>query len=389
MTTRFVDSGWALEIAKAVRADASELAIISPFIKRGALQRFLSMGPKSIRVITRFNLSDFADGVSDISALRRLLADGAKVRGLKNLHAKMYLFGSSRAIVTSANLTEAALARNHEFGMISQDTAIVSACRHYFDHLWARSGVELTVGQLNEWDEIVMRHQVNGGRPIQRPSLGDFGADAGIVASPPSLVPTRVADATQAFVKFLGEGKYRVPLSFPTVQEIDRTGCHWAVAYPTKKRPRAVRDDALIFIGRLTNEPNDIRVFGRAIGMRYVAGRDDATMQEIAHREWKAKWPRYIRVHHPEFVAGTLTNGVSLNELMTALGASSFAPTMRNAEDGDGKNTDPRKAYRQQAAVELSVEGMSWLSERLQAAFDRHGKVPQDELDKLDWPVVS
>ena len=98
-------------------------------------------------------------------------------------------------------------------------------------------------------------------------------------------------------------------------------------------------------------------------------------------RPWKEKWPRYIRVHHAEFVAGTMENGVSLNELMDRLGANSFAPTQRNAARGQG-NTNPRRAYLQQAAVELSAEGFSWLGERLQAAFDTHGKVPQDTLDQ-------
>jgi hypothetical protein len=82
-----------------------------------------------------------------------------------------------------------------------------------------------------------------------------------------------------------------------------------------------------------------------------------------------------------------MANGVSLNELMGALGANSFSPTQRNAERGEG-NTDPRRAYQQQAAVELSADGFSWLKERFQAALDRHGKVPQDDLDKLDWPQV-
>ncbi|MDF3154061.1 phospholipase D family protein [Mesorhizobium sp. XAP10] len=388
MTTKLVDSGWPLEIAEALRADSSELMIISPFIKRGALQRLLSSGPKAVRVITRFNLSDFAESVSDISALRRLLGARAKVRGVKNLHAKMYLFGSSRAIVTSANLTEAALTRNHEFGMVSQDAALISACRRYFDDLWDRGGLELAIQQLDEWDQILTRYRVNGGRPIQRANLGDYGVDAGVVASPPSIVPARFADATQGFVKFLGEGKYRAPLSFPIIEEIDRAGCHWSVGYPKDKRPKGVNDDALIFFGRLTNEPNDIRIFGRAIGMRHVPNRDDATIEEIAHREWRAKWPHYIRVHDAEFVSGTMDNGVSLNALMEALGAGSFEPTRRNAEEGQGKNVDPRKAYRQQPAVELSTEGMSWLGERLQGAFDRHGKISQDEIDKIGWPVV-
>lgn len=82
-----------------------------------------------------------------------------------------------------------------------------------------------------------------------------------------------------------------------------------------------------------------------------------------------------------------MANGVSLNELMDALGANSFVPTQRNATHGAG-NTDPRKAYRRQAAVELSNEGRTWLGERLQAAIDDHGKVPQDMLDKLDWPAL-
>ncbi|OYU73606.1 MAG: hypothetical protein CFE45_36860 [Burkholderiales bacterium PBB5] len=82
-----------------------------------------------------------------------------------------------------------------------------------------------------------------------------------------------------------------------------------------------------------------------------------------------------------------MDNGVSLNELMATLGKDSFVPTQRNAALGVG-NTDPRRAYLQQAAVELSSQGQAWLGERLQSAFDRHGTVPQDALDKLDWPTL-
>ena len=104
-----------------------------------------------------------------------------------------------------------------------------------------------------------------------------------------------------------------------------------------------------------------MRIFGRAIGMKHRPGRDDATDEDIALRGWKAKWPRYFRVHHAEFVAGTMSNGVSLNEMMAMLGPNSFRPTQRNAAQVSG-NTDPRKAYRQQAAVELSDEGCSGLA---------------------------
>jgi len=385
--TRLVDTGWSREIAEALGVDANELRITSPFIKVGAVRRFLSAKPKVLRAITRFNLTDFAAGVSDIAALRELLASGGSVRGVKNLHAKMYLFGTTRAIVTSANLTEAALNRNHEFGIVSDDQEIVAACHRYFEDLWKRSGADLTVAQLDKWDAMVTRHHAEGGRPSHPGGLGDFGTDVGVSAPPVTALPIVFSDSPQAFVKFLGEGDNRVALTFSTIDAIKQAGCHWAVAYPEKKRPRAVKDHAVIFIGRLTHDPNDIRIFGRAIGMRHVPGRDDATAEDIARRAWKATWPRYIRVHHAEFVAGTMANGVSLNELMEALGASSFSPTKRNAVRGKG-NTDPRRAYQQQAAVELSTEGSEWLGTQLQAAFDRHGRVPQDDLDKLDWPQV-
>jgi hypothetical protein len=111
------------------------------------------------------------------------------------------------------------------------------------------------------------------------------------------------------------------------------------------------------------------------------------SIEDIALRAFKKSWPRYIRVSGAEFVAGTMSNGISLNELMDTLGSNSFVPTQRNAKLGEG-NTDPRRAYMQQAAVELSIEGREWLAERLQLAFDRYGKVPQDALDQLDWPKV-
>ena len=84
MTVRLVDTGWGAELTDALRADASALRVICPFIKVGALDRLLSLNPGSVQVITRFNLADFADGVSEIAALRILLGAGARVWGILN-----------------------------------------------------------------------------------------------------------------------------------------------------------------------------------------------------------------------------------------------------------------------------------------------------------------
>jgi hypothetical protein len=142
-----------------------------------------------------------------------------------------------------------------------------------------------------------------------------------------------------------------------------------------------------MFMGRLVKRPKDVLIFGRAVGLRHQPGRDDASGEDLILRDWKEMWPHYVRVHHGEFIAGPLANGVSLNELMDALGPDSFASTQRNARAGFG-NTNPRAAFRQQAAVELTPQALEWLNEKLERAFEQHGRIPPDVLEDLDWPAT-
>ena len=145
MSFRLVDTGWNAVLTDAAQKDHSAVRLVCPFIKMVAVERLLAKGkPGLMQVITRFDLNDFVQGVSDLAALQRLLDAGATIRGIKNLHAKLYLFGDSRVVVTSANLTQAALDRNHEFGFVAIDVGIVGRCRQYFDDLWAKAGANLT-----------------------------------------------------------------------------------------------------------------------------------------------------------------------------------------------------------------------------------------------------
>ena len=385
MTFRLVDGKWDKEFTEALCDDASELRIVCPFIKVGALQRLLCHSPGRVQVIARFNLGDFADRVSDVAAMRKLLKVGARVRGVRNLHAKLYLFGKKRAIITSCNLTEAALSRNHELGIVTTDGTIIEKCLEYFDNLWCEAGEDLVLDTVEDWERTVIDYLLKGGRPHGRGGLADCGVNTGIIETSPAQLPIVESTSSQAIVKFLGSAKERCQPSDLTIEEIKRSGCHWAVGYPLNRRPRSVQDDAIIFMGRLTRNPYDIRIFGRAIGMAYREGRDEATEAEKKERPWKERWPRYIRVHHAEFVDGPMENGVSLNELMETLGADSFATTQENKKDGKG-NTSPRSAYRSQPHVRLSAKGLSTLSQWLQEALEVHGKVSQESLDKLDWP---
>ncbi len=388
MLLRLIDSKWDEILSEAMSEDRSVVQIVCPFIKLGPVERLLQLGkPGKLQVITRFNLLDFYEGVNDVAALRLLMKNGASIRGIRNLHAKMYLFGQSQAVVTSANLTQAALHRNHEFGFVSKDPEIISGCREYFESLWSKAGENLDSEQLDEWERTVTNHCASGASSTMTSDLGDKGLHVGNLSGPTPSSPFAV-EATQGFVKFFGVSSKRADRSMPVLEEVERSGCHWACTYPKGKRPRKVKDGALMFMGRLVKEPNDIMIFGRAVGTHHEPGRDDATEADFGVRPWKAKWPHYIRVHHGEFIDGPLSNGISLNDLMDSLDSDSFVPTQRNAAKGEG-NKDPRRAYMQQAAVELTPEAIKWLNERLESAYASYGKWTPDEVGNLDWPDIS
>ena len=210
----------------------------------------------------------------------------------------------------------------------------------------------------------------------KRPKLPDYG-----VKVPSSFAPIE----SKNIVKFFGLGSDRSPRNMLILDQVSESGCHWACTYPKGKRPRNVADGAIIFMARLVSDPNDIIIYGRAIGHSHVPGRDDATEFDISQRSWKDHWCHYIRVTNPEFIDGTLSDGISLNTLMDKFNHSSFTSTLNNKAKGVG-NTNPRKAYMQQASVRLTSDSSEWLNTQLSNRMDKLGKIQLSKAKNIDWP---
>jgi hypothetical protein len=89
-----------------------------------------------------------------------------------------------------------------------------------------------------------------------------------------------------AFVKFFGRAGTRTAWDAPVLDVLERTGAHWAGTYPAGRRPRSVRDGDRMFMAQLVARRGvaDIAVFGRALALAYVEGRDDASAEDIALR---------------------------------------------------------------------------------------------------------
>lgn len=385
MNFRLIDSRWDELFDQTLRSKKriDRLRIICPFIKQRAAGRFLKRASyKQIQIITRFNQDDFRAGVSDTRALRELLGLGAQIRGIQNLHAKVYLIGD-RAIVTSANLTEQALARNHEFGFCSDDPTIVEKCHQYFESLWCRAGEDLEVSRIDGWDERISQSKASGSGKDAAPSLGDDGTDLGF--SPESSTEPNPANTSeQGFVKFFAVANERVDPDKTVLKDLNDSTAHWALSYPATKRPRSVKDGALMFISVLT-KPNDIRIFGRGVAIAYRPGVDEATKGDIRKRKWKKRWSRYIRVEHVEFINGSVADGVSLNELMRELREFAFATTKARYLQGE-RNINLPRSYARRAHVELTPESIAWLNDQLDRRFERFGKVSDDALNDLIHP---
>jgi len=185
--------------------------------------------------------------------------------------------------------------------------------------------------------------------------------------------------ARRSFVKLFGSSRDLVPQTWTTLSCVQRAGNNSVCAYPTGKRPRQVRDGAIIFMSRLIDDPRDNMIYGRAIAKHYEDGADDATEDDFRIRQWRRGFPHYIRVHSPEFMGGTLAMAVSLNELMDALEHEAFESTLQNYEARRG-NLDPRCSIGPQPAVMLTPMASAWINARLDEKFMNDGKLSPADL---------
>jgi hypothetical protein len=386
MSFRLVELGWDSEFASASSSLNHELRVVTPFLQLNAVQGLVTKKLRSLSLITRFNLDDLCAGVSSLDALAWLLKQGAAIRGIQNLHAKAYVFDDARAIVTSANLTTAALVRNHELGFVTTDAPLIAECRAYFDRLWIQ-GRPLDSALLSQMQSAIDQARRIGGGVPSRTNLGDLGAKIGLPPAP-VLATTGFPLGKNAYVKFFGSSTKgdRAKRSKSTLQDVSDCGSHWACTYPGHRAPRRLEDDDTMFIARLVEDPDDILIYGRAIACQHDPARDVATPEDIVRHPWKQNWPNYIRVHDAEFLAGTIANGISLRKLADEMGESCFSSTEERAAKGE-TGINPLTTLGQKPDVKLSERGKQWVHERLEAAFGRFGRIPEADMAALQWPI--
>lgn len=109
-----------------IKEAKENIYLCAPFIKKSIVDKILENKSYEIEmvVITSANISNFMCGSLDISAIKELIKKGVTVRNYQNLHAKIYIFDRKKVLVTSANLTNNALYKNFEYGVLIDDSLV-------------------------------------------------------------------------------------------------------------------------------------------------------------------------------------------------------------------------------------------------------------------------
>jgi len=130
-------------IINLTKSAKEEFFISSPWIKKNALDHLIKGFQQReihLNVLTTRDVVAFCRGISDIEAFEKLFDVGAKIRIREKLHAKIFISDSNKAIISSANLTNAGFSlsdnvtkNNAEIGIFLEDEKEVLKVREIFE----------------------------------------------------------------------------------------------------------------------------------------------------------------------------------------------------------------------------------------------------------------
>lgn len=197
-------SPWATTFYSLVGECTGEILIASPFLGTAPITKLgevLAGGRRgtvpSLHIVTDLSVDSLLSGSLDVGALA-LLAQrcrGSRVTYLPSLHAKVYVFDSRIAVVTSGNLTEGGLVRNYEYGVLLRDPGIVDKIRA--DLLrYATLGSDVSVDALIDVTEAI------GGVVVARQQV-----DRSVSARVRALLQQRTQEARTAVLRARATGK--------------------------------------------------------------------------------------------------------------------------------------------------------------------------------------
>ncbi len=150
-----VRSPWTETLERLVSLVDENLLIVSPFVKRSAIEGVLKQLDRRHRTSLRIGLvtdlrpESALAGSMDLDAIADIgrSVPGFELTHLPSVHAKVYVADCSMAIVTSGNLTEPGLRGNVEYGVALTDEGIVKEVRSDLES-YASLGANVSIADV-------------------------------------------------------------------------------------------------------------------------------------------------------------------------------------------------------------------------------------------------
>lgn len=125
------------EFMQLVENSNEEIKLCVPFIKENIVDDIFTYKKPDVRIrmITNVKLMSFYKKVLDINGLLKIISSNGILYNYPILHAKMYIFDDNKLIISSANLTEAGLKKNKEYGIITDERDLIKIANDDFDNI--------------------------------------------------------------------------------------------------------------------------------------------------------------------------------------------------------------------------------------------------------------
>ncbi len=125
------------EFMQLVENSNEEIKLCAPFIKENIVDDIFTYKKPDVRIrtITNIKLMSFYKKVLDINGLLKIISSNGILYNYPTLHAKMYIFDDNKLIISSANLTEAGLKKNKEYGIITDERGLIKIANDDFDSI--------------------------------------------------------------------------------------------------------------------------------------------------------------------------------------------------------------------------------------------------------------
>lgn len=347
--------------------------MICPFIGKNIairLSQIISQNKIKSTIITRFSRSDFYKRVSSLDGLLSLEESGCKIKAVRNLHTKLYLFDNDAMILGSSNFTNGGLVSNVELNILIKDErSVINQGIAYFNEINACISEEFFITKKMIQDEMKVLEPLMDDSSLQFMENFDRGQKIGpkkrndIIEEMFSIYSDTIDLEPTAWIKFEGySDSKRTPNDDPISITLDSNN-YYRTYFPKKKKPTGFKDGDIIFIAKNSwdknGEPSPM-IFGYGFTKKFKEENIVSNEEKEQNPVFK-RWPYFINVENFRFIRTTLKDGISLLDLYKDIGSDTFPTSQKRTYE------ELKQIHKQKDKLRITEKAKDYLLQKLNA----------------------